>query len=278
MKIAKETVTSRKNPLVLLAASLTEKKYRDEHRLFAASGRKLCAEAVSAGVEVTHILVSEAYDAVHREELLSMFSDSRYEETVLAVLTESCFEKITTEKAAEGIILLIKYLDISKKYNKIIDVAFLAESDHVLFLESIRDPGNLGTVLRSAGAFGVTCVFLSGDCVDLYNPRTVRAAMGALFRVATVRVESTAEAIASLRTAGRRVLAAELRPGAIPIDEVGLCWRDVIMIGNEGHGIPEAVSALCDASIYIPIAPQAESLNAAAAATVLLWEQQNSKK
>lgn len=278
MKIACEIVTSRRNPLVLLAASLSEKKYRDEHRLFAVPGIKLCKEAISAGVEVAHVLLSESYAASHSDEVMSAFSGGAYQNTVLTVLSEGCFEKITTEKAAEGIILLIKYLDISKKYNKIKVEDFLQKDDRAIFLESIRDPGNLGTILRSAGAFGATCVLLSSDCADLYNPRTVRAAMGALFRVGTIRVEDTAEAVMALQCGGRRVLAAELRPGACSVREVGLSALDVIMIGNEGHGIPQKISAMCDRSVYVPIAPEAESLNAAAAATVLLWEQQNADR
>ncbi len=272
MRVARDTITSRKNPLVVMAASLSEKKYRDEHALFAAPGYKLCCEALAAGVSVAYVLLSESYAALHLEEIVEKFSGEQYADTVLTVLSEGCFEKITTEKAPEGIILLIKYLDISKKYIKIKDVGFSGSGERAVFLHSVRDPGNLGTVIRSAGAFGIGCVLLSEDCADLYHPRTVRAAMGAIFRVPTLRVSDTLAAVQELSRMGRRTLAAELRPHALPIGEVGLCADDVIMIGNEGHGIPEEVSAVCAASVYIPIAPSAESLNAAAAASVLLWE------
>ena len=272
MKLTRETITSRKNPLVMLASSLAEKKYRDAHGLFAVPGYKLCCEAVSAGAPIVHVLLSEEYAAVHLAEILEKFSGEQYADTALTVLSEGCFDKITTEKAPEGIILLIKYLDISKKYIKIKDVGFFGASKRAVFLHSVRDPGNLGTVIRSAGAFGIDCVLMSDDCADLYHPRAVRAAMGAIFRVSTLRVSDVGETVAELSRMGRRTLAAELRPQAIPIGEIGLRADDVIMIGNEGHGIPEKVSAVCSASVYIPIAPSAESLNAAAAASVLLWE------
>lgn len=277
MKITKDLITSRKNPLVVLAASLNEKKYRDKHSLFLAPGKKLCLEAVAAGVEVTDVLLSEEYAATHLPEILAIFSGKRYDDTALTVLSESCFEKITPEKAPEGIILVIKYLDISKKYNTIKDVDFFGSDVPAILLCSIRDPGNLGTILRSAGAFGAGAVLLSADCADLYNPRTVRAAMGAIFRVPTVRLASLESAIPALRGAGRRVLAAELRPGAVSLGDAALTPSDVMMIGNEGHGIPEKLSALCDGSVYIPIAEEAESLNAAAAATIFLWEQAKTK-
>ena len=272
MKVTRDTITSRKNPLVMMAASLSEKKYRDEHALFAAPGYKLCCEALAAGAPIAHVLLSEEYAAHHLAEIEEKFSDERYADTVLTIVSRGCFEKITTEKAPEGIILLIKYLDISKKYIKIKDVGFFDSGKRVVFLHSVRDPGNLGTVIRSAGAFGIDCVLLSEDCADLYHPRAVRAAMGAIFRVPTLRVSDTLETVRELSQMGRRTLAAELRPRALPIHAVGLRADDVIMIGNEGHGIPEEISAACSASVYIPIAPSAESLNAAAAASVLLWE------
>ena len=261
----------------MLAASLTEKKYRDEHSLFAAAGYKLCREAVAALAPVAHVLVREEYASEHLGELTALFSGPQYRDTVLSVLSEGCFEKITTEKAPDGIILLIKYLDISKKYNKIINEGILGEGASAIFLHSIRDPGNLGTILRSAGAFGAGLVLMSDDCADPYHPRAVRAAMGAIFRVPTVRVSDVAGTIAELRRGGRRVLAAELRPHSASVFDIKLRGSDIVMIGNEGHGIPEEISALCDAGVFLPIAEDSESLNAAAAATVFLWEQKKIK-
>ena len=272
MKITKEVITSRKNPLVILAASLSEKKYREQNGLFLAMGHKLCHEAAITKAPVAHVILSEGYAARHTEEILSEFSAECYKDTPLTVVSEGCFEKITTEKAPDGVILVIKHLDISKKYIKIDNEAFKGLGRAVL-LSSIRDPGNLGTILRSAGAFGAEAVILSDDCADVYHPRTIRAAMGAAFRVPTIRVADPAEAVAHLRACGRRVFAAELRDSALPIAEIGATGADVFIIGNEGHGIPAELSAACDGSVYLPIAPQAESLNAAVAAAILLWEQ-----
>lgn len=272
MKLTNEVITSRKNPLVMLAASLQEKKYRDRHGLFCVPGHKLCREAIASEAPIAHVILSSGYAAKHMDEVLSDFSDARYESTPLTVVSDDCFLKIGEEKAPEGIILLIKHLDISKKYNKIKDVDFFGGDRPLLLLHAIRDPGNLGTVLRSAGAFGVGGVLLTDDCADLYHPRTVRAAMGAIFRVPTLTVKDAAEAIADLKASGRRVLAAELRPGALPIAAAELKANDTVIIGNEGHGIPPEISALCTVSVYLPIVPEAESLNAAAAATVFLWE------
>ena len=272
MKITTEIITSRKNPLILLAASLAEKKYREQNSLFLAFGHKLCHEAAVTHAPVAHVILSEAYAAAHKEEICAEFSAECYRNTPLTVVSEGCFEKITTEKAPDGVILIIKHLDISKKYNKI-DVDNLKDVGRAILLCSIRDPGNLGTILRSAGAFGVSTVILTDDCADVYHPRTVRAAMGAAFRVPTLRVGDAVALTAALQSLGRRVLAAELRENAMPIASIGLRGDDVFVIGNEGQGIPPALSGACDASVYLPIAEQAESLNAAIAASVILWEQ-----
>ncbi len=272
MRFTKETITGRKNPVVMLAASLSEKKYREAHRLFLAEGRKLCEEAIAARAPVRYVLLSEKYARENLESVMESFADPIYSETELLVLGEGCFDKITTEKAPEGIILVVKYLDISERCIKI-DVDNFEKIGRALFLVSIRDPGNLGTVLRGAGAFGAETVILSEDCADVYNPRTVRAAMGAVFRVPTLRVADSADAIKALKDSGRRVFAAELREHASPISHIGVKREDIFVIGNEGHGIPPTLSASCTGSVYLPIENAAESLNAAMAATIFLWEQ-----
>ncbi len=272
MKIIQETITARKNPAVMLAASLSEKKFRDKHRLFLAEGHKLCEEAVGAGAEVECVLITEKYAGEHYSEVVKMFESDLYADTRLLVLSESCFEKISTEKSPEGIILLVKYLDISKRCIKIY-VENLGSIGRAILLSSIRDPGNLGTILRSAGAFGAETVILSDDCADVYHPRAVRAAMGAVFRLPTLRVSDTEGSVEALCEGGRRVFAAELRDRAVPLSAISLKAEDIVVIGNEGHGIPKSLSDACTGSVYLPISRNSESLNAAAAATVFLWEQ-----
>ena len=143
----------------------------------------------------------------------------------------------------------------------------------IVLLDSIRDPGNLGAILRSCAAFGGSRVILSSDCADLYHPRTQRASMGAAFKLHIDITDDMPHTIELLREASFRVFAAELKSGAKSVLEVDLCARDAIVIGNEGHGISEKVSAACDGSIYIPIENGVESLNASVAASILIWEQ-----
>ena len=142
----------------------------------------------------------------------------------------------------------------------------------VLMLESVRDVGNMGTILRSAKAFGIDALIISSDCADLYNPKTIRAAMGALFTQRVVVVDDIANTVLSLRESGARVFAAALDRNAKKLGSFPLQKGDVILIGNEGHGLSNEAIAACDECVYIPMENGSESLNASIAASVCMWE------
>ena len=169
---------------------------------------------------------------------------------------------------------VIKYLDFFSNMDIIYkEEFFLDANERAIILCSVRDPANLGAVIRSAVAFGTDTIILSLDCADVYNPKTVRAAMGSLFRVKIVVVKSLADLISAIQFNNRRVFAAELTDCAVSLSSLNLKPTDCFMIGNEGHGIPSDVSALCNGSVYIPISKKTESLNASVAASILMWEQ-----
>jgi TrmH family RNA methyltransferase len=152
---------------------------------------------------------------------------------------------------------------------------FIPKGERALSLYSLRDPGNLGAVIRSAVAFGVQHIVLSSDSADIYNPKTVRAAMGTMFGVRISVVSDFASFVRAAKECGRAVYAAELREGAKSVKDIDLSADDIFIIGNEGHGIPDEISAQCTGSVYIPISEGAESLNASVAAAVFMWEQNN---
>ncbi len=273
MKVNGEIITSRNNALVKWAASLSEKKYRDAERAFMIEGEKLAFEALATGLPVTHILVDSDKRARLEDRISAYYNDEKFANTQLVYLSESAFSKISGEKSPQGIILIVKYLDFFSKLDIIYkEEFFLRPTERALILSSIRDPGNLGSVIRSAVAFGTEHIILSDDCVDLYNSKTIRAAMGSFFKIRATVVSNLSAAISALRDNGRSVYAAELRPGAVSLLDIKTSPYDVVVIGNEGHGIPEEVSAACTSSVYIPISENTESLNASVAAGLLMWE------
>ena len=270
-KVEIKEITSRANATVMWAASLKEKKYREKHGAFLAEGVKLVREAFFARLPITHVFIAEGKrDAVLAELSLDALAQNAREVPQVIALSDACFEKISTEKAPQGVIAAIKYLDFFKRIDKISSEEISPRS---LFLSSVRDPGNLGAIVRSAAAFGIDTIILSADSADIYHPKVLRAAMGTLFKISVLTVSEEVDFIRAQRALGRRFFAAELRENAVPLSSLALKETDVFIIGNEGHGIPTALSAACDGSVYIPIAVGVESLNASVAASVLLWEQ-----
>lgn len=271
MKEIREKITSRQNPLLTRITSLSERKYRAREGLFRFDGKKLFLEALAAKLPLAAVLFRESA----LDELTAAAGGLELPDDCRAVcLPDALFDRISEEKSPEGVICVSKYLD---KIHKIITIEkrddFLPSllPGHTLVLESVRDPGNLGTVIRSARAFGTANVVLSADCADLYHPRTIRAAMGTLFHQHVITVEDVTGAIRMLRTRGR-VYATALDAGAAALSRVKFDANDTAVIGNEGHGLTAGAIAAADERLYIPMAPGVESLNAGVAASVVLWE------
>lgn len=257
-------ITSRSNPTVMAAASLKEKKYREESRSFLLEGVKLFREAVASGLAIERVFATESMAKTCRELL---------PEGEILTVSDSVLEKISTEKSPQGVICVAKCLDKIHIINKIYkEEDFAEEERRILILSSLRDPGNLGTVIRSAAAFGCDELILSADCADLYNPKTIRAAMGTLFRQPITVVQDLPETVRRMTAGGYRVCAAVLDDKAERLDRMRIDRKTAFIIGNEGHGIDPAVVEAAGNTVYIPMQAGVESLNAAAAAAVFLWQ------
>ncbi len=265
-------ITSRQNRLILSTAALHEKKYRDRARSFLIEGKKLAREAFASGAEIVRVFVTE--DSLPFALSLYGAKDEHEAPSELICLPESVFEKISSEKAPQGIICVLSYLDKIEFLDTInSERGEGLSAERVFALCSIRDPGNLGTIIRTFAAFGGQTLLMSSDCADVYNPRTLRAAMGTIFRVKIVIVADLPRAIGALCDHGKRVYAAMLDEGAAALPDLAIDESLVFVVGNEGHGIDEKTAAVCTGAVMIPMAKgSAESLNAAMAATVLLWE------
>ncbi len=273
MKIKEQIITSRTNPLVLDCVKLSKKRERDESGRFLCDGKKLCFEYIKKCGAPVHLFVNERY----QQTLIAQLEELERECSISLELTlvgEHAFLKMTEQSSPDGIIL------IGDKYrlpHETVDsvVASRYDGERLIILCSLRDTGNVGTVIRTALALGYDRVIMSSDCADVYNPKTLRAAMGAAFAMKITVCKDLAGAVIDLVESGRRVFAAELRENALSLDKIPLCGSDIFIIGNEGHGIPADISAVCTSSVYIPISESSESLNAAVAAAVLMWQQRS---
>ena len=256
-----EFISSRQNEKIKEFSKLADPKYRREYGLFLAEGVKLAEEAVESGAAKYLLILDSAAEDGDVKSVL----DKSGAGVIKYILTAPVFEKVSTERAPQGIIAVC-----SAPGNYVCDAAEL-DGKRLIALDGIRDPGNLGTIIRTAYAFGYDAALLS-DCADVYGYKTVRASMGAVFRLRAVECSDLASFLRDLKERGRRVLGAALNESSETFDGTGLDMTDVPVIGNEGHGISQSVLDVCSSFVKIPMNSRSESLNAAVAASVIMWE------
>lgn len=264
--MAHKIISSRSNAEIVRVASLKEKKYREKHRLFCAEGRKLFSEAVdSPFAEIQCVYcTSDNYG----------YCEAHAGGAEVVEVSDEVYSKLSVEKAPQGVICVIKYIDKLHDFITMYNGADENEGalPRTLVLSEVRDPGNLGTVIRTAAAFGVEYVILSSDCADIYNPRVVRAAMGTLFSQRITMVSDMPGTLERLGEVGYTTYASVLDERAVKLSSLTLDRRSVFIIGNEGHGLSSEIVRRAHNTVYIPMTERAESLNAATAASVMLWE------
>jgi TrmH family RNA methyltransferase len=257
----KEIITSRDNVGVKhLAALLSSKKERDETGLFACEGLRLSLDALRSGAEISALYLTEK-----AEERYPECSRLRDAAGKVFWLSENLAERVSDVGTSQGIFLVTKQLDNRES------AVTIKNGGHYLLLDGIRDPGNLGTILRTADALGVDGVMLS-DCCDLYSPKVVRGSMGGLFRLPVAIWSGLAPVILSLKECGIPVYAAALEDHALEAGKVDYTGGGAVLIGNEARGLSTDLINVCTASLIIPMGVGANSLNAAVAAAILLWE------
>lgn len=266
--LGQEAITSKTNSTIVKIGKLVKKKYRDEDKLFLCDGVKLFHEAINFGAKIEYILLKNDVD--FESDTIDAIKALKASGTRVLVLNEAVYSKISTEISPQGIIAVCSYLDLIKYEDQLKEN--INQNEKVMMLEAIRDPGNLGTIIRNAAAFGIDRLILSSDCVDIYSQKIIRAAMGAIFKLKINIVGDFVGAIKHLQGLGRVVLSATLNDKALVLGKKALSKTDVVIIGNEGHGLSsEAINASNDA-IIIPMEKNTESLNAAMASAIFMWE------
>lgn len=261
MTFENDVIVSCSNSTVIRFSKLRESKYRRSEKLFLCEGLKLVREAFSAGI-VSYLLIREDFDI----EIISGFKGVM--DYSIIRLAEKPFAKISSENSPQGIIAVCKTSIVSNDLNDLC-------CKRVFACNSVRDPGNLGTIIRTAASLGFETVLLS-DCADIYNSKTVRSSMGALFHIGIVEVPQIIEAIDFLKNCGRRVFSAALDRDSKQLGSFKLLSDDVFVVGNEGHGLSDEIIFRTDETVFIPISNCIDSLNVAIASALILWEQSKS--
>jgi TrmH family RNA methyltransferase len=247
-----ETITSRTNPLMTHIRKLASSAaYRREHGEFLCDSPKLLEEALLHGGALRTVVVTEGTD------LPALPAGAR-----LVQVPSDVMRSISPAQTPQGVLSLCA---LPKR-----PLPKHLEGNRYMVLDGVQDPGNVGTILRTADAFGADGLFLINGCADLYNPKTVRATMGAVFRCPVWSCDL--EALQNLLTASALPLyGAALRDDTVDVRAADYS-RCALAIGSEGKGLSQALLEACDRTVKIPMRDHCESLNAAIAASVLLWE------
>lgn len=254
-------LSSLKNPKVAAAVRLKKHAFREADGRFLVEGAQGVREALAASpVCLEALFVTDALD-----ELAIRAGQAGVE---VHHVDEDVMRKLTSTVTPQGVLGIAPFVDA--------ELGAIPAGGCVTVLHEVRDPGNAGTVLRSADAAGCAGVVFTASSVDVYNPKTVRASAGSLFHLPIVRGIETAEAIEGLRGAGYRILAMDAR-GSESLYASDLAGPVAFVFGNEAHGLPQEVVGLADATVRVPQAGGAESLNLAAAATVCLFDRARRK-
>lgn len=261
-----ERIESPQNRLVKSAASLQQKKHRDAAGLFLAEGVRLAEEAERSGWPLEFCLCRE--DAADLPRVAVLVEKLEARGCPVYSAAEKIFRRIAETDHAQGLLLCLQKPPCGDER---LPQLLRAEKPAVV-LDRLQDPGNVGAVLRVADAAGCAGVILLRGSADVYSGKVVRAAMGALFHLPIVADVSETDLLAALREAQTPLLAAALDPSAASCFAADLSGRGAFVFGNEGAGLSPALLAAASQKLFIPMPGQAESLNVATAAAVLLYE------
>ena len=253
-------ITSKDNDFVKHVKKLKEKKYREEYGEFIVEGIKMIEEAILENATIKTIVVCEDCKAQGGIPNDLLYEIAKYN---CIYVNEKVFNAMTDVSNPQGILAII-----DKSNNKETEINFNEEL--FLILDNIQDPGNMGTILRTADSINLKQILVSKGTSDPYNPKVVRSTMGAIFRVKVIECESLPKTIKELKKHKIKIYATDLKTDK-SIYDVDY-KKAAVVIGNEANGVTEEVLDLADTRIKIPMKGKTESLNAAVATGVILYE------
>ena len=271
-------ITSTSNAQIKELAKLQKKsRYRDEMRIFLVEGSRMVEEIPKERIE--RLYISESFERKNPAYIRELGMPAE-------VLSDPVFSYVSDTKNPQGILAVVKRLEytmedvLGKSALKCEEKSGEKEKNpenhqirvpHVIVLDNLQDPGNLGTIFRTAEAAGATGILLSSDSVDVYNPKVIRSTMGSVYRMPFVYVEHLPETLEVLAEAGIHSYAAHLK-GKNSYDQEDYTRGTAFLIGNEGNGLRDEVADVAECYIKIPMCGEVESLNAAVASSVLMFE------
>lgn len=253
-----ELLTSRNNPLIKSAAMLKEISERKKSGMFLLEGVRLCSDAALNGIEILQFFVTEGAAEKYEKEFILLKNSSEKS----FFINEGVAEKLSDTKNSQQFFAVCLQKKLSPEINK---------KGMYVFTDNIQTPDNLGAIVRTAEALGADGLIVNSGC-DIYSPKAQRASMGALLRFPVIKTSDGGELLCRCRERGMKIYASVPDSRAEDVSFAPKNGGTVLVIGNEGNGISADILALCTHKVMIPMRGKAESLNASAAASILMWE------
>lgn len=254
-----QIITSKENEIVKNIRKLKDKKYRDETRSYLIEGIKMVEEAIKEKVVIQKIVICE--ECLQSENISQklLYAIAKYD---CVYVSKKVFEYLTTVVNPQGIMAVVE----KKSKNQKIDY----QDDLILVLDGIQDPGNLGTILRTADSVGLKQMIVTKETADVFNPKVVRSTMGAIFRVNVIESDNMVATLKEIKKNKFKIVATSLEAERSIYD---ISYRKtVVVIGNEANGVSKQILDLADTKAIIPMLGKTESLNASIATGVILYE------
>lgn len=255
-----EIIKSKDNKKIKYIRSLNAKKSRDEENLFIVEGIKLVNEAIKENAHIMYLIFNES--TLNKTEINELLNSSKKLDIEIIICDDSVFNSVAETISAQGVLAVIK---------KNLNEKTINDYNFIVMCDRIQDPGNLGTIIRTADAFGPAAVLLNKGCVDAYNPKVVRASAGAIFRVPFIHENSDEDIINSLKNYNFKIFSTVV-DSLYSFDDIEKLEKICIVIGNEGQGVSQEIINNSHMCITIKMSGRAESLNASIAAGISIYE------
>ncbi len=247
-----EVIRSRTNKTIKEIKKLHERKYRDQQKKFIVEGHRFVREAIESDFQIEYVIINE--------NVKEKFADLKIEEDYRLIVSEAVFKDLCDTKMPQGIIAIVKNQQVH------ID----ATGGFYVLLDKVQDPGNVGTIIRTANAAGVNGVILTKGTVDIYNEKTLRSTMGSIFKIPII-VDENLKFVNELKDKGFKLICSSLDTDK-NFYQVNLNEKVIIAVGNEGNGISDEIYNISDEKVKIPMPGSAESLNVGIAAGIMIFE------
>lgn len=246
-------ITSAQNEYIKMLSKLSSKKHREEAGVFLAEGEHLAEMVCASDYQVDNLIMTEEYYGKNTE---------KFQQNVI-IVPESIMSKISDAKTPQGVVAIVNLPQNNTKLTV----------GRYIYCDNLQDPGNIGTIIRTADAFSFSGVILSKGCADVFSPKVIRSTQGSLFNI-SVLTEVDVEFLHEVKQ-NFKITSTALYGDCVAVKEMNVEKNQIFVIGNEGSGVSREILEISDEIVYIPMSGKAESLNAAVAASILMYEVTN---